>query len=166
MVITPSTNRIPATGAPFNDSLVIRFALTQEPGLYRILIPAAIATCTNGSAPEVEIPFVVLGRGQENSMNALSDSDLAQLQTRVGMSVVNSKDELAMAFSGETPGREVWKWLVLGALFLVIAEGGVTRWISVQRRFSTAAVVTLKSPVTSATNLKNLAGGGRGISRM
>ena len=99
-------------------------------------------------------------------MNALSDSDLAQLQSRVGMSVVNSKEELALAFGGEAPGREVWKWLILGALFLVIAECGVTRWIAVQRRFTSAEIVTIKSPTENAVHLKNLAGGGRGISRM
>jgi len=171
-VITPSTNRLAAVAKPVGDNLVIRFEATQEPGLYRMLIPSAVATRTTAStnaAEGVELPFSVVGQGQESTLNPLTESDLAQVKTRVGMFVANSRQDMVTAFGGDVPGREVWKYLALCALLFLIAEIALTRWIAIQRKFSDAEVVTLRSPIEAILEargeIRNLftarTGGGR-----
>ena len=159
-VITPSTNRIAATVKPVAGSLVIRFAATQEPGLYRVLIPPTLATravtnaASTNASEATELPFAVLGQGQETAMNPLTESDLALVKSRVGMFVANTREDMITAFGGDVPGREVWKYMALFALLLLIAEIGVARWIAVQRRSSTAEVVTLKSPIEAILEVR------------
>jgi len=157
-VLTPSTNRLPATAKPMGDSLVIRFADTQEPGLYHVLLPPVLATSiTATNAGDIaDLPFVVVGQGLDGSLNGLTETDMAQINSRIGLFMANSREDLVKAFGGEVPGREIWKWLTLGALLLVVAEIGVTRWIALQRRFTSAEMVTLHSPVESVVDMKHL----------
>jgi hypothetical protein len=155
-VITPSTNKLPAIAKPMGDSLIIRFAATQEPGLYRFVIPSSLATRTasTNTSEAVELPFSVLGQGQETSMNPLTESDIALVRSRVGLFMANSHEDMITAFGGDVPGREVWRYLALCALLLLIVETGLTRWIAIQRRFNNAEVVTLRSPIEAILETK------------
>lgn len=171
-VILPSTNRVTAVAKPVGDRLAIRFAATLEPGLYRVVIPAALAArvdATNAAAG-VEMPFTVVSHGQDAAMRPLTESDVSQVKNRVGMFVAKSREDMITAFGGNVPGREIWKYLALCALLLLVAETAFTRWIAVQRRFNSAEVVKLRSPIEAIieirTDIRKLFAGRGGAGRI
>lgn len=142
-VVTPAQQRRPAIVERAGDHFRIRFTETQEPGLYRVMLPAATAA-TNAGA-NAEIPFTVTRQSAESIYKGLSETDVAAVRRNVDLAMVEGKDVLLMAAKGKAPGEEIWKWLAFGALLALLAETALARWISQQRRVAAVPAISLPS---------------------
>jgi hypothetical protein len=76
------------------------------------------------------------------------------MRRHVDLFLPDSLDELVTALSGETPGQEWWKLLVLCVLLTLIAEIALTRWIAVHRHLHRAEPIVLHSPVEGVRAMK------------
>ena len=141
------------TGA---GQVLIRFAETHEPGLYRLRLPASLKTslptATNGTA---ELPFTVLTQPEESSLAVLSDAEMAAVRGYTGMFTATTREDLITAFGGGVPGQELWKILAVGALLTLLGETLLARWIAVQRRFHGTEPVTLRTASQSPQALRD-----------
>jgi len=155
-IITPSSNIVPAAVTLKAGRVIVRHSSTHQPGVYRLRLPPDAVSPADPAAggAQVEIPFVVAGAGQEGPAAAISEADDAALKNRVGMFVAGSRQDVSSAFLGETPGREIWKYLAAAGLLLAVAETAITRWMAVRRRLNTAQTVSLKSPVEALFEFK------------
>ncbi len=91
---------------------------------------------------------------EESSLTSLSEADIAAVRSHVDLFLPKTMDELLSAFTGKIPGQELWKILVLCALLILLAEGALTRWITLHRHLHQAQPVVLKSPAQSVEALK------------
>jgi hypothetical protein len=134
-VVLPDGRQRPAAIATAGSRRLARFTETTQPGLYCMLLPSAYATRPTASLNRVtQLPFTVLNDPREGSRALLSEADIARLRSWIGLAVVDSQAELLAAHGGEIPGRELWKFLVIGALLTLTAETALTRWIALRRR--------------------------------
>ena len=131
-VLTPSGRRLPARLRGADGLLRVDFSQTQEPGLYTLSLPDELAKIyAPGGAG---VPFVVLTKIEESFLDGLTDADLDLTRQHVALFTTERTDELTSRLVGGVPGEELWKYLVLGALMVLVAEIAVTRWIATQRR--------------------------------
>jgi len=152
-VLTPSQRRLRARVASGEGVVRVSFTDTQEPGLYTLLLPPELAElyapgATASDADEGDakaLPFVVLSKVEESCLEPLTDADLDMAGQHVDLFETERTDELASAVAGGVPGEELWKYLAIGALLVLMAEIAVTRWIAVQRRLHTAEAVSFGS---------------------
>ena len=134
-VVTPSLRHCPARFGTTDGTLRVSFTDTHEPGLYTLLLPRELAATYAPEAAEGRgLPFVVLGKVEESCLDALTAADYGVAGQHVDLFETERSDELASAVAGGVPGEELWKYLAMGALFALLAEIAVTRWVAVQRR--------------------------------
>ncbi len=134
----------------------LRFPATLHPGLYRVCLPAGLAAQAGipaGQAPEAL--FTVTRQPAESTLTPLSDSEIATLRSHVDLFLPGSLSELLAAFTGEIPGQELWKILILCALLCLVSESVLTRWITLQRHLHQAKTVELRSPAESVQAAKD-----------
>jgi hypothetical protein len=115
--------------------LRIRFDDTRRPGLYSFQLPPSLAErlkaeTTDGKA----VPFAVFGNPDEGLIEKLEAEDFGLLKTRMNVFHAKTFGELASAVRGQIPGQELWRYLALGLLALILGEIALTRWISSQRK--------------------------------
>lgn len=153
-VITPGGARRWATVASGKGAARARFRQADEPGLYRMLLPPAVAkTCAAMSPDGKGVPFAVQDDGAESVMAMLTDADLQIARKhmrkapgrdgpRAGKLLfrVETTGELLAALAGGIPGRELWRILAVMLVAALLAEVGVTRWIAFRRRVSPGRV--------------------------
>jgi hypothetical protein len=137
------------------QTLALRFATTWEPGLYRFLPgPDILDRYAARTAPDGGVPFAVLGEPEESRLEALSDADYEAAGQYVDLFRAKTTEELLAAVTGNVPGQELWKYLAVGLLFAVLAEVGLTRWIAVRRRLTTAAPVAFGEEILDARTFR------------
>jgi hypothetical protein len=135
-VVTPSDRRLPATLALGAKSLHVSFSGTQEPGLYRVVLPPEVTKryVTAAGGEKKGMPFVVLSEAGESRLVAMTEADYQQVEKQVNFKKADSTLELQGAVAEQIPGEEVWKYLALGLLLALVVEIGLTRWIAMERR--------------------------------
>ncbi len=115
--------------------LVARLGGDIVPGLYRMNVPQA-------SAPQFSrlvnddgtIPFTVTDDASESRLKPLGATELKVLRERLKLVEPQSAAEVVAALTGQQFGEELWKYLAAGALFLLLAEIALSRWIALSRR--------------------------------
>jgi len=125
------------------------FALTARPGLYRLVLPdAAMGALASRpamapTAPEMPrgIPFTVLADPAESTLEPLADKDFAEAGKHVRLARAETTGELTAAIRGGAPGREIWQYVALALLALLVAEIAATRAIAMRRKAHLAAPV-------------------------
>ncbi len=115
--------------------LVARLGSDIVPGLYRMKIPAERIK-DYGSLPGKDgtIPFSVADDAAESRMTPLGPKDLDFVRNRIELLEPPGAQEIVTVLSGREFGEELWKYLAVGALFLLLCETALTRWIAVGRR--------------------------------
>ncbi len=115
--------------------LVARLGSDIVPGLYRMKIPAERLK-DYGSLPAKDgtIPFSVADDAAESRMTPLGPKDLDFVRNRIELLEPPGVKEIVTVLSGREFGEELWKYLAVGALFLLLCETALTRWIAVGRR--------------------------------
>ncbi len=154
-VVTPSGARRWAAVAPDDRAPRAQFNSADEPGLYRLLLPPAIARACSAMCPDGKgVPFVVVDSGDESAMAMLTDADLliarshirAALDRKTGLAGkllvrVENADELLAAVSGGIPGSELWQYVAAALVLALLAETAFARWIAWRRRAHSAVPV-------------------------
>ncbi|MCP5540157.1 MAG: VWA domain-containing protein [Akkermansiaceae bacterium] len=105
-------------------------------GLYRLRIPEAHRSYFRAFLPEGRdaIPFTVKRDPGESRLTRLNEADRAFLSQFVTLVEPGTLDDVLGILTGNQFGRELWKYLVLGAFFFLLAEIALSRWIAVSRR--------------------------------
>ncbi|MDP6636626.1 MAG: VWA domain-containing protein [Phycisphaerae bacterium] len=117
-----------------NRSLQLRFDDTHRPGLYSFQLPPSLAEPLKASTTDGKtVPFAVYGDPAEGLIETLAGDDFAMLASQMNVFHARTFSELASAVRGQIPGEELWKYLALGLLALIMGEIALTRWISSQR---------------------------------
>ena len=153
-VLTPSQRSLKAPLAATPNGLRVTFGGTQEPGLYRLMVPKAVSNEFAGppaAAADTGFPFVVLNDAEEGRLTALTDAEIEAAAQEVDLVAVNSTDQLIQAVTGQTPRDELWRYLALALLAGLLAEIGLTRWIATRRRMHMVDAVAF-GPDTVDTN--------------
>ena len=80
---------------------------------------------------------------------------VAVLTTRRGGSLAAAVlDDVLGILTGNQFGRELWKYLVLGAFFFLLAEIALSRWIAVSRRTGEEIKIDFESREAPTTGFK------------
>jgi len=134
-VVTPSLQRLGADLVGSGADLRISFTGTQQPGLYRAILPASLRGRPASQPADEGVPFAVLGDAAESRLTVLTDADVDNVKRHLG-NLIHAKqpDELTAAIAGGIPGQPLWEYLAIALLIALLAEIGLTRWICLQRR--------------------------------
>jgi len=132
-VVTPSGTRTGqltySTGA-----VQLAFSDTAEPGKYHFVLPEGLAsTFPKQTTSEHSLPFAVHDAPDESSTDRLSNDDFASVSKHVEIYPADSYEKVTTALAGQVPGEELWSYLALTALALVLGEIALTRWIERRR---------------------------------
>jgi len=142
-VLTPSGQRVGASVAGAAAGLRVTFSGTYEPGLYRVVLPKKAAELYAVPPLTKEgLPFVVLGDAEESRLVALTDAQYEAAEKYVTLFVARSTRDMISAVTGQVPGEEMWKYLAVALLVVLLAEIGLTRWIAMQRRLHVVEAVS------------------------
>jgi hypothetical protein len=80
------------------------------------------------------IPVVMTGNPSEADLTAIKDADWTALADVAGLEHAEGDNAIKQIAEGKPIGRELWKYLALTALVILIAEVALTRWIATQRQ--------------------------------
>ncbi len=168
-VVTPSGAARPATVVRGRDPIRVSFTETHEPGLYRLKIPDALAGRYAAMNPRGQgMPFTVLDSGDESALAMVTEADfqtarrslleeLPEADPIKTLARVESTGELTAAVSGGIPGRELWQYLAIVLIAVLVAEIALTRWIAVQRRVHTVRAVDFGSETVDVDTFRRRA---------
>ena len=119
--------------------LVARPGGEMSPGLYRMKVPGEFIPQMKGLlASDNTIPFTVTDDVAESRLKPLSEGELTVLRQRLQLVESKNGDEMIAALTGKQYGEELWKYLATGALFLLLAEIALSRWIALGRHHGEA----------------------------
>lgn len=135
------------------------FKRTEEPGLFRFLLPKQMAEALAGTpARNKGLPFAVETDAAEGDLTQVKPADIDQIaryfnDAGVGFHNAASADELKNAIAG-VPNREIWKYLAIGALIVLIGEIALARWIAVERKVHAMQPVTFGASVEGTLSFR------------
>lgn len=154
-VIPPWGEERPVTVSRSTQEVRLRVAQTQAPGLYRVVVPSSWTSVLRAvGARTNEVPFVVQGQSEEHLMVPLTDTDVIAMRRHVDLTVFDRAEDLATAFAGRAPGRELWRWLALAALGCAVGEIALTRWIAAARQVRVTKGIQFRSPAIHAEEIR------------
>lgn len=159
-VITPSLQRQTARLITSGSDLRASFGQTQQPGLYRLIIPPSLRGRNMPTTqPGTEgVVFTVSGDAGESRLAALTNADIETLRRHIGSFLhAETGDELSAAISGGIPGEPLWEYLAIALLVAMVAEIALTRWIATQRRTSTVQPVMFGSDAIDTQTFRDRA---------
>jgi hypothetical protein len=117
------------------EGLVLRVARSLVPGVYRVVVPGSYSASLQGLVDaDGTIPFSVKAGVEESDMTALSSDHVGFLRQFVDLLTATKAEDVHKALVGETFGKEIWRTLAYAALFFLVVEILLTRWIAIQRR--------------------------------
>ena len=147
-VAMPSTRQRQARLTDLSNTyLRARFSETDEPGLYRLILPEGLTlrlteSIRRSGAARRGWPFVVRADPAEGRLTALRGEELAAVREHgVALLAAQTPDELTAIIRGGVPGQELWRPLALAVLLALLAEVLLTRWIAHQRKGPSAQAV-------------------------
>lgn len=105
-------------------------------GLYRMMVPPEETRFfSEFLKPETtSIPFTVKRDSSESYLTRLTPPDYEFFGDFVTLSHPDTLDQLIGFLSGNQFGLELWKWLAVAALFFLLVEILLSRWIARSRR--------------------------------
>ncbi len=124
------------TGQRNGSRMTYPYRETSAPGVYRLVL----------SSPQgsTRYFFTVGLDPQESDLTSLDDEAIAHLtEPPLSLAFLETVDQAQRALSVESPGREIWRWLMLTVLLLAIVEVGLTRAIARNRHGDASAEVDL-----------------------
>ena len=134
-VSAPDGSTLEAKPEIDKKTLRIRFDDTRRPGLYSFQLPPSLAERLKAETTDGKtVPFAVFGDPAEGLIEKLQTEDFALLKSQMNVFHAKTFSELASAVKGQIPGQELWRYLALGLLALILGEVALTRWISSQRK--------------------------------
>ncbi len=114
--------------------LVARLEQDIVPGLYRMKLSKEQQKEYAGLAgADGTIPFSVADDSAESRLTALSAGEMDFMHQRMELLEPKNAQDILNILAGREFGEELWKYLAVGALFLLLLEIALTRWIAVSR---------------------------------
>jgi len=116
-------------------------------GLYRLQVPDnQRAFFADFLRPDqLEVPFTVKRDEAESYLTKLTESDYAFFANYVTLSQPQTLEELIGFLNGNQFGEELWKYLAIGALFFLLVEIALSRWIAHSRRLGEEITIQFES---------------------
>ncbi len=116
-------------------------------GLYQLAVPQDQRDYFAGLlAPgATTIPFTVKRNPDESRLVQLSDNDFSFLKGFVTIIDTDTVDNVIKILTGSSFGRELWKYLAVGAFFLLLLEIALSRWIARERRSGEEITINFES---------------------
>jgi hypothetical protein len=116
------------------------------PGLYEVTIPETTrASLEQVLTPQGSLAFTIIPDPSEGVIRPLGD-DAFEFFNRYAPTVrPTSVEQVLDVLAGREFGEELWKYLAVGALFLLLAEIALTRWIARQRQSGAEVAIDLES---------------------
>lgn len=134
-VMSPGGEEEQAAIVPQGSALFARLSGMPAAGLYEIQVPArdrpAFANLVNSAGT---IPFTVIRPAAESSLQMLTDEDFAFMNRYAEVLQPQNSTDILTILAGKSFGEELWKYMALAALFLLVAEIALTRWIATSRK--------------------------------
>jgi len=119
---------------------------TVVPGLYQVTLPAsARAGIKDLLTSQGNLAFTVVPDATEGVIRPLTDDAFAFFNRYAPTVRPTSAQQVLDVLAGRQFGEELWKYLAVGALFLLLAEIALTRWIARQRQSGADAIINLES---------------------
>ena len=140
--VDPSGNRREAALYRGPEGLLAKVEGKVETGLYMLMIPDKNR---RDFEPMLDrdgaIPFTVKSDTRESRLATLVPDDVAFMRRYVDLLLPESREQVSGILMGKSFGEELWKYLALAALALLLGEIALSRWIAVQRRTGVEEVV-------------------------
>ncbi|MEI7946245.1 MAG: BatA domain-containing protein [bacterium] len=118
-----------------SEGIALRLSRSLVTGVYSAKVPPSLQTVLGNIMDEEHcIPFSVRSTIDESNLSSLSQQDLLFVKNFINLVLATKAEEVHKALIGETFGKEIWRILAYVALFLLVLEIMLTRWIAIQRR--------------------------------
>ncbi len=116
-------------------------------GLYQIEIPDAQKDYFKELlAPGSKtIPFTVKRNPDESKLVQLSNDDFSFLKNFVTFIDTDTAENVLKILNGSSFGRELWKYLAIGAFLILLIEIALSRWIARERRTGEEITIEFES---------------------
>lgn len=135
--------------------LIARLSDDIVPGLYRIALGKDRQKEFAGlAAPDGTIPFTVADDATESRLTPLAENDMKFMRDRLALVEPNNTKEILDIMAGRQFGEELWKYLAVGALFILLMEIALTRWIAISRRSGEETVVSFEDKFEPTAQFK------------
>jgi hypothetical protein len=103
------------------------------PGVYQITTDESLRNLL-GSGSEPILPVAVVRNPEESTFSPMLPDDIAMVRKHVDFLQPTSVNDLLAVLQGKGFGREIAKWLALGAVAIFLLESILSRWVSKSRR--------------------------------
>jgi hypothetical protein len=116
----------------------IRWGQTAQPGLYVVRFAkeeSAGKTEKANKDSALEMYFVVKPDPAESDMAMLSEEEKEKIRTWTRADFHQTEESFDQAVNASRPGQEIWQWLALAVLGILLIEIAMTRRIARRRRF-------------------------------
>lgn len=161
--VDPSGNRREAALYRGPEGLLAKVEGKVETGLYMLMIPDK---SRRDFEPMLDrdgaIPFTVKSDTRESRLATLLPDDVAFMRRYVDLLLPESREQVSGILMGKSFGEELWKYLALAALALLLGEIALSRWIAVQRRTGIEEVVDFEGMMQPGKEFQDALGKMRG----
>ena len=91
------------------------------------------------------LPFAVSQTSTESELIPLTVDQQGFAEKYLDYQTVENMEQLVAVIMGNIPGHELWKYLAIAAVLIILAESFVSRWIAQQRKLGTVQEVEFVS---------------------
>jgi hypothetical protein len=124
-LFTPDGSKVELAVLRFGRRGEVRFADTQQPGRYRLVL--------RGGGSERTFHYVVAAPRVESDLTPLTEQRWRELREGLGLVLIDPQDRpIAEALSGPRGGRELWGYALGAVIALALCELLVARWVAKQ----------------------------------
>jgi len=135
--------------------LVARMEQDIVPGLYQMKLPKEQAKEYAGlAAKDGSIPFSIADDVAESRLTQLGQPEMDFMHQRLQMLEPKSATEVLNILAGREFGEELWKYLAVAALFILLLEIALTRWIAISRRSGEEVAVSFEDKFEPSAQFK------------
>jgi len=132
---TRGSHSIPGQFIQTPEGIALRLSRSLVTGVYSAKVPPSLQSVLGNIMDEEHcIPFSVRSTIDESNLSSLSQQDILFVKNFINLILASKAEEVHKALIGETFGKEIWRILAYVALFLLVLEIMLTRWIAIQRR--------------------------------
>ena len=126
--------------------LVARLEQDIVPGLYRMkLSKEQQKEYASLAGADGTIPFSVADDSAESRLTPLNTGEMDFMHQRLDLLEPKNAQEILNVLAGREFGEELWKYLAAGALFLLLLEIALTRWIAISRHSGEEVAVNFET---------------------
>lgn len=132
-----------------SDRTKISVGQVFQTGIYQVEVDDALAEqfpqSIIKSGDKFLLPFAVSQTSTESELIPLTVDQQGFAEKYLDYQTVENMEQLVAVIMGNIPGHELWKYLAIAAVLIILAESFVSRWIAQQRKLGTVQEVEFVS---------------------